>query len=146
MRLQSTSFKAGQEIPQRYGKRAENVSPHLAWDGPPTETRSYALTVIDHHPVANEYLHWLVVDIPATVTELEENAARQGLPSGVREVHPYEGPFPPSGTHEYDFMLYALDVETVDIPAGAGAEDFLRATEGHVLAAAQLLANFTRQA
>ena len=56
-----------------------------------------------------------------------------------------EGPFPPSGTHEYDFMLYALDVEKTDIAERAGQDDFLRATDGHVLASAQLLANFTRQ-
>lgn len=145
MRLHSTSFSAGEEIPQRYGKRAENVSPHLAWDGPPTETRSYAVTVIDHHPVANEYVHWIIVDIPASVTELGEDAARAGLPSGAREVHAYEGPFPPSGTHEYDFMLYALDIEHTEIDSDADETDFLRATEGHVLASAQLLANFTRQ-
>ncbi len=145
MRLESTSFDAGQEIPQRYGKRSDNVSPHLVWDGPPTETRSYALTVIDHHPVANEYIHWAVVDIPAHITELDEDAARQGLPSGAREVRAYEGPFPPSGTHEYDFMLYALDSEKTEIDSGAGEDDFLRATEGHVLASAQLLANFTRR-
>ncbi|HYI33724.1 MAG TPA: YbhB/YbcL family Raf kinase inhibitor-like protein [Glaciibacter sp.] len=145
MRLHSTSFNAGEEIPQRYGKRAENVSPHLVWDGPPSETRSFALTVIDHHPVANEYVHWIVVDIPASVTELDEDAARRGLPSGAREVHAYEGPFPPSGTHEYDFMLYALDSEKTDINSSADEDAFLRATEGHVLASAQLLANFTRQ-
>lgn len=145
MRLHSTSFEAGQEIPQRYGKRAENVSPHLAWDGPPNETRSYALTVIDHHPVANEYIHWIVVDIPSDIIELTEDAARQGLPSGAREIRAYEGPFPPSGTHEYDFMLYALDIEKTDLAEGADQDDFLRATEGHVLASAQLLADFTRQ-
>ncbi len=145
MRLHSTSFEAGQEIPQRYGKRAENVSPHLAWDGVPAETRSYALTVIDHHPVANEYVHWVVVDLPADATELAEDAARTGLPAGAREAHPYEGPFPPSGTHEYDFMLYALDTEKTELPAGATEDDVLRATDGHVLASAQLLADFTRQ-
>lgn len=145
MRLHSTSFSAGEEIPQRYGTRAENVSPHLTWDGPPTETRSFALTVIDHHPVANEYVHWIVVDIPASVTELDEDAARRGLPSGAREVRAYEGPFPPSGTHEYDFMLYALDVEKTEVAAAADEDDLLRATKGHVLASAQLLGNFTRQ-
>ena len=36
------------------------------------------LTVIDHHPVANENVHWIVVDIPAHVPALHEDAARQG--------------------------------------------------------------------
>jgi Raf kinase inhibitor-like YbhB/YbcL family protein len=142
--LHSTSFADGGEIAQRYGKKAENISPQLFWTDAPPGTRSFALSVVDHHPVAKAYLHWLVVDMTADVMALEEGAAQRGLPRGAREVEAYAGPFPPSGTHEYTFTLYALSTETTDLPAKAGLEDFVRATEGHILATATLLGNFTK--
>jgi phosphatidylethanolamine-binding protein (PEBP) family uncharacterized protein len=52
MILRSSDFKDQQEIPQRHGKKIENVSPQLSWEDAPTETRSFALSVVDRHPVA----------------------------------------------------------------------------------------------
>ncbi|XAS67733.1 YbhB/YbcL family Raf kinase inhibitor-like protein [Micrococcaceae bacterium Sec5.7] len=144
MELLSTSFDYGQEIPQRYGKKIENVSPQLFWEGVPRQTKSFALSLVDNHPVARKYVHWLVVDIGADVTMLAKGAAGRGLLGGGREVEAYAGPFPPSGTHEYEFTLYALGVETLDLPAKATLDRFVQATEGDVLAAATLLGTFTK--
>jgi Raf kinase inhibitor-like YbhB/YbcL family protein len=109
MQLSSTSFAAEGEIPQRFGKKLENVSPQLAWSDPPGTTASLRLQLIDLHPIARGYVHWVVEGIPADTRELAENAAATGMPDGVREPTPYAGPFPPSGTHEYEFTLTALD-------------------------------------
>jgi phosphatidylethanolamine-binding protein (PEBP) family uncharacterized protein len=38
------------------------------------------------------------------------------MPAGSREVRPYAGPFPPSGTHDYEFTLYALKTDRLDLP------------------------------
>jgi phosphatidylethanolamine-binding protein (PEBP) family uncharacterized protein len=72
--LSSSAFADAQEMPQRHGKKPANVSPALSWTGAPRGTRSFALSMVDRHPVADGYLHWLVVDIPAQVTELGEAA------------------------------------------------------------------------
>ena len=40
--LQSPGFENGQEMPQKYGKKAQNVSPPLEWDDAPEGTRSRA--------------------------------------------------------------------------------------------------------
>ena len=42
-RLQSPAFDDGQEMAQKYGKKAENVSPPLDWEGAPEGTRSLVL-------------------------------------------------------------------------------------------------------
>jgi Raf kinase inhibitor-like YbhB/YbcL family protein len=102
MILRSSDFKDQQEIPQRHGKKIENVSPQLSWEDAPTETRSFALSVVDRHPVAGNYVHWLVVGIDADLRSLKTDAARAAMPDGSREVKPYAGPFPPSGTHDYE--------------------------------------------
>lgn len=145
MKLSSSTFAEGEEIPQKYGKRAQNVSPHLTWtDGPPG-TRSYALTVVDWHPVARGYIHWMVCDIPATTTTFMEGAASRGLPEGSRQVRPYAGTFPPAGTHDYEFTLYALDIATPNILPDATLDDFNAAVASHTLATDTLTGHFTKR-
>ncbi|MDV3222127.1 YbhB/YbcL family Raf kinase inhibitor-like protein [Intrasporangium sp.] len=146
MQLTSSSFAPSQEIPQKYGKRADNTSPQLAWTDAPAGTRSFALTVVDWHPVAQGYIHWMVCELPATTSALDEGAASGAMPPGARQVRPYAGPFPPSGTHDYEFTLYALDVERLDVPDGAPLDAFMSAAQPHTLATATLVGRFTRQA
>lgn len=48
----------------------------------------------------------------------------------------YDGPYPPANDlriHRYFFRVFALDVETLDLPAKFTAGDALRAIQGHVL-------------
>jgi Raf kinase inhibitor-like YbhB/YbcL family protein len=152
MELHSTSFGDGQEIPQKYGKKSQNVSPQLSWTDAPAGTRSFAVSVRDNHPVARGYLHWLLAGIGGENTELAEDAAASGLPAGARELQPYAGPFPPSGTHEYEFTLYALDVDLSDpqatddlgLAAGTSLQGFLQAVDGRVLDTALLRGTFTK--
>jgi Raf kinase inhibitor-like YbhB/YbcL family protein len=143
MQLTSSAFDQGQEIPQRHGKKIENVSPQLSWTDAPNGTKSFALSVVDRHPVAGNYVHWLVIDIPAAVTSLQEGAAGAAMPAGAREVKSYAGPFPPSGTHDYEFTLYALATDRLDLPENASLEEFAIAIEPNVLATATLVGKFT---
>jgi Raf kinase inhibitor-like YbhB/YbcL family protein len=141
MRLTSSSFEDGQEIPQLHGKKGRNVPPGLAWQNPPPGTRSYALSVVDTDPVAQGYVHWLVVDIdPATSTLAEGDA----VPQGALEVSPYSGPLPPSGSHDYEFTLYALDTPDLDLPRDPSLGEFEAAAEPHTLATATLMGTFTK--
>jgi Raf kinase inhibitor-like YbhB/YbcL family protein len=144
MSLSSSSFAEGGDIPQKHGKRADNVSPQLSWTGAPMEARSFALAMVDIHPIAKGYLHWLVVDIDAATTSLPEDAADGAMPTGSRELTPYAGPFPPSGTHEYELTLYALDAETLALPANVSLEKFNSEIKGRTLTTAQIVGRFTK--
>jgi Raf kinase inhibitor-like YbhB/YbcL family protein len=141
-RLQSPAFNDSQEMAQKYGKKAENVSPPLDWEGAPEGTRSLALTFVDIHPVARDYVHWLVADISPQLSSLPEGAASK--PSGWTEIKPYVGPFPPSGTHDYEFTLYALRTDALGLQPGATLEAFRRAAEQNSLATATLIGKFTK--
>jgi hypothetical protein len=142
--LRSSSFSDRGPIPQQFGKRAENISPQLSWHGPPDGTRSFALAMVDLHPIAKGYVHWLVVDIDPHVSALSEGAAHGAMPRGARELVPYAGPFPPSGTHDYQITLYALSAPTMKLRPGVSLLDFTRALQPHTLAAAQIVGQFTR--
>jgi len=141
-RLQSPAFNDSQEMAQKYGKKAENVSPPLDWEGAPEGTRSLALSFVDIHPVARDYVHWLVADISPQLSSLPEGAASK--PSGWTEIKPYVGPFPPSGTHDYEFTLYALRTDGLGLQPGASLEAFRRAAEQNSLATATLIGKFTK--
>ena len=144
MSLTSSSFPGGGDIPQRHGKKVDNVSPQLSWTGAPKEARSFALAMVDTHPVAEGYVHWLVVDIDAATTSLPEAAADGAMPAGSRELKPYAGPFPPSGTHEYELTLYALDAKTLPLPPNVPLDEFEARIEDRTLATARIVGQFTK--
>jgi Raf kinase inhibitor-like YbhB/YbcL family protein len=143
-RLTSPAFEHGQEMAQECGKKLQNISPPLVWEGAPEGTRSFALALVDRHPVAGNYVHWLVADIDPKRTSLERGAGNGSGLRDARELKPYAGPFPPSGTHDYEFTIYALDTSTLDLRPGASLEEFTRIAQAHSLATATLVGMFTK--
>jgi Raf kinase inhibitor-like YbhB/YbcL family protein len=142
-RLQSPAFDDGGEIEQKYGRRAQNISPPLEWEGAPEGTRSFALSFVDLHPIARGYVHWLVADIDPQVSSLLEGAASRPNP-GFIQVEPYVGPFPPTGTHDYQFTLYALSIDSLGVRPGASLQEFRQAADRNSLATATLIGKFTK--
>jgi Raf kinase inhibitor-like YbhB/YbcL family protein len=142
-RLQSPAFDDGEEMAQKYGKRAENVSPPLEWADPPEGTSSFALAFVDIDPIARDYVHWLVADLSPQLSSLPEGAAGSRS-SDFTEIEPYVGPFPPSGTHDYEFTLYALRTNRLGLRPGASLQDFRRAAAQNSLGTATLTGKFTK--
>ncbi len=141
MQLTSTAFVDGQEMNQKYGKKIQNVSLPVAWNGAPPNSKSFALVMIDRHPVARNYCHWLLIDIPASVSELAEGVS---APKEARALKEYTGPFPPSGTHSYELTVYALDTDKLQLPAKPKVEISLNEIESHTIEKALLVGNFTK--
>ena len=78
MEITSTAFKDGGKIPIQYvmpGAGGKNISVPLSWKNVPPGTKSFALSMVDPHPVAQNWVHWLVINIPANATSLEEGAS-----------------------------------------------------------------------
>jgi len=154
MKLTSTAFVDGGEIPAAYTCVGADTSPPLAWSGVPKGASSLALIVDDPDapdPAAPKrtWVHWVLHDLPPTTTSLAEGAgnrapmppARSGLNDWSRAG--YGGPCPPIGRHRYFFKLYALDAEpAVSAPVTKAALE--KAMEGHVLAKAQLIGTFQK--
>lgn len=120
-----------------------------------------------------DFYHWLLVDLPTTLRSLEMGAVGAGVvprgkgadetPIGVTglndytgwfagdadmegDYHGYDGPCPPwndSIVHRYRFTVYALDVESLSLPARFTSTDLMAALEGHVLDQASLTGTFS---
>jgi phosphatidylethanolamine-binding protein (PEBP) family uncharacterized protein len=95
------------------------------------------------HPVAGNYVRRLVVDIDADVTSLKTGAAGAAMPDGSRGEAVCR-PFPPSGTHDYEFTLYALCTDRLESPEKVSLEAFESAIEPHLFATATLVGKFTK--
>src|SRR5262252_3948668 len=82
---------AMEQVFNGFGCSGTNLSPALRWSGAPAGAKSFALLV--HDPDAPTggagWWHWLVVNIPATTTELRKNAGLadgSNLPFGCTQV------------------------------------------------------------
>jgi len=154
MVITSPAFENGHTIPRRYTCQGDDVSPPLAWSGVPERAKSLVLVVDDPdapdpaHPKMT-WVHWVLYDLPATSTGLDEDVAPSELPSGTRQGHNdwkrpgYGGPCPPIGRHRYFFKLYALDTAVGDHGAATKA-DVEQVMRGHVLAEAVLMGTYQK--
>jgi Raf kinase inhibitor-like YbhB/YbcL family protein len=153
--LTSPAFPPGGEIPKEYTCDGGERSPPLEWAGAPPGTQSYALIVDDPDapdPKAPKmtWVHWVLYNIPASVSSLPAGADPKKLPPGTREGlnswkrTTYGGPCPPIGRHRYFHKLFALDTELPDLGRPT-AEQLEAAMKGHVLAKAELIGTYQRQ-
>jgi Raf kinase inhibitor-like YbhB/YbcL family protein len=116
-----------------FGCSGGNKSPHFAWSGAPAGTRSFAVTCFDPDaPTGSGFWHWLVVNIPANVTELPldaGNAKSPRLPAGALQTRTdfgapgYGGPCPPAGDHphRYLFTVFAVGKDKLEVAAETSA-------------------------
>jgi Raf kinase inhibitor-like YbhB/YbcL family protein len=160
--LSSADMPAGKPIAMQhvfngFGCTGGNVSPALSWKNPPAGTKSFAVMV--HDPDAPTggagFWHWAVVNLPASSTGLPQGAGAadsKALPEGARQINTdfgtpaWGGPCPPQGDkpHRYNFTVYALKVDKLDLPANATASLTGFMVNGNAIGKASLTARFGR--
>ena len=124
--VSSNDMRDGQPLAQQhwfagFGCTGGNVSPQLAWKNAPAGTRSFAVTVRDPDaPTGSGWWHWTVVNIASSVFS---------LPAGAGDK-----------PHRYRFTVWALDVPTLPVDAGASGALVGYLLHSHALASAQLTA------
>lgn len=110
MRMKSNDLNDGAAIDARFAfgrpdaeehmALSDNLSPHLAWDDVPDGTRSFAVLCVDPDVpgVADDvnqegkslpadldrvdFYHWVMIDVPASVTELTTGQCSDGVTLG----------------------------------------------------------------
>lgn len=139
--VSSSAIAPGGVIAPAYSAYGANRSMPVSWTAV-AGAKSYAIILDDPDAGgAKPFVHWLVWNIPAGITQLVAGAAP---PAGAREgrngtgAQGYHGPHPPSGTHHYHMHVFALD-SALSLGSGANREALAAAMRGHVIAAGEVV-------
>jgi Raf kinase inhibitor-like YbhB/YbcL family protein len=103
-------------FPRDMTNYGDNFSPAMSWTGAPAGTQSFAVLLQD---LTNGNSHWVLWNIPASVTSLAENvpkgSAKPAMPQGSQQcsIGSGDGYFGPGACgNVYEFVVYALSVPT----------------------------------
>ncbi|HUO94046.1 MAG TPA: YbhB/YbcL family Raf kinase inhibitor-like protein [Rhizomicrobium sp.] len=127
-----------------------NVAPALAWAGAPASAKSFAVTLFDPDAHGGQgWWHWIVYNLPATTHSLARGGALpQGADAGRNDFgrKEYDGACPPegSGTHHYQFTVWAMPTATLDVGTNATGEAIEPYLKVHAIANATLTATYQR--
>lgn len=147
----SSAFANGADIPAKNACVAKNGQDYkkpslpLSWTGAPAGTKSFVLLMDDLAPIAQKWIHWLVVDIPTSATSLPEGAsASEGstaMPAGAKELPNswnkiipnttgYGAPCPPPpNKHTYRIRIFAMPNVTTSLTVTSSSNGDTIATE-----------------
>ena len=125
--IESSSFVDGGVLSNRFAYNipgqcsGSNDFPNLSWSYPPDGTESFVVIVQD--PDGGDWVHLNLYDIPNTESGILELTASGSPPtvsfpagtvgSSSWPILGWGGPCPPSGTHNYIFRVYALDIQNL---------------------------------
>ena len=136
----SPDFKNDGMVPAKYSCEGTGVSPALQISKAPAGTK---ILQDPDAPMPGGFTHWVMWNIPTDGKIAEDyKGAEQGL-NGIKK-NGYKGMCPPTGTHHYHFMVYAVDTKlTIDKNTDkAGLE---KAMEGHILATGDLVGLYKKE-
>jgi len=137
LKLTSSAFSHGGEIPRECGYKNGNKITPLTVSGIPEGTKSLALIMDDPDAmgaVGKVWVHWVVWNIDTTKEFITGNPQESGFVEGMTDFGEvgYGGPAPPDKRHTYVFKLYASD-SRLDLPEGSTKSELDNAMEGHII-------------
>lgn len=144
MKITSPEFEDNGNLPREFTCDGLGVSPILNISEVPAEAKSLVLICDDPDAPRGLWTHWIVWDIPPTVTQIPAGNAAGGT-EGVNSwpMRGYGAPCPPSGEHRYYFRLYALN-SLLELPETADRGQLDQAMQGKVIAQAELMGRYRR--
>ena len=137
----STSFVEGGQIPIQNSCQDGNLSTQLKWVGAPKETQYFAIKVDDPDAPRGVWVHWILINVPATKTELAEGETAGKEVTNDFGYRQYGGPCPPEGTHRYFYKVFALK-EKLEVASKENFDDIMKEK---AIAFGQLMGLYTRK-
>ncbi len=146
MKLTSSAFIYGSQIPERYGYKFDNVNPPLKIENIPDDAISLVLIMDDpdaFSAVGKIWVHWTLWNISPHISEIPENSIPDDCVQGLTDFEEigYGGPAPPDKKHTYIFKVFALDT-ILDLKEGCTRTQLETAMIGHIISEANLTGTF----
>jgi len=138
-----------EQVYKGFGCNGGNKAPEISWTNAPVNAKSYA--IICHDPDAPRptgWYHWLMVNIPISTTSYKGS-----VPTGAIETVTdfnttgYGGACPPvgHGIHRYNFTVYALDTEKIDVTKDTKPTEVEKIVKSHAVAKSTITGLFERK-
>jgi Raf kinase inhibitor-like YbhB/YbcL family protein len=145
MKITSSAFQQGGNIPSKFSCDGANTNPPLQISDVPPEAKSLVLIVDDPDAPSGLFTHWAVWNISPQISTISEGSTPKGV-QGTNDFGKsgYGGPCPPSGAHRYYFKIFALDRD-LELPSGAKRSQLDAAMKGHVVAQGELMGRYARK-
>jgi hypothetical protein len=145
MKITSSAFQQGGNIPSKFSCDGPNTNPSLQISDVPSGAKTLVLIVDDPDAPSGLFTHWVVWNISPQISTIAEGSAPKGV-HGTNDFGKsgYGGPCPPSGTHRYYFKIFALDRD-LDLPSGAKRSQLDAAMKGHVVAQGELMGRYSKK-
>jgi Raf kinase inhibitor-like YbhB/YbcL family protein len=145
MKITSSAFQEGGNIPSKFTCDGGDTSPPLQITDVPSGAKNLVLIVDDPDAPNGLFTHWVVWNISPQTNTIAEGTAPKGV-YGTNDFGKsgYGGPCPPSGTHRYYYKIFALDRE-LDLPAGTKRSQLDSEMKGHVVAQGELMGRYSRK-
>ena len=146
MKLESSAFRNGGDIPRKYGYKTENLSPPLQISEIPEGTKSLVLIMDDPDAmgaVGKVWVHWVLWNISSDTKEIHENSIPENSIEGKTDFAEigYGGPAPPDKEHTYIFKIYALN-KILNLKKGSTKEEIEKSMKQHILDEVKLEGKF----
>jgi len=137
LKLESSAFLDGEEIPRKHGYKNGNIRPQLTINGITSNTQSFVIIMDDPDAqavVGKIWVHWVIWNIDPNINEISESLIPSNALEGKTDFGEigYGGPAPPDKRHTYFFKLYALDTK-LNLEKGSSKQQIENAMEGHIL-------------
>ena len=147
MKLTSSAFNYGSQIPEKYGYKFDNVNPPLKIENIPDDAISLVLIMDDpdaFSAVGKIWVHWTLWNISPHISEILENSIPDDCVQGITDFEEigYGGPAPPDKIHTYIFKVFALDT-ILDLKEGCTRIQLEAAMIGHIISEANLTGTFS---
>ena len=146
MKIESDVFANEKKIPTRYTCYGDSIQIPLKILDVPSGTVSLALIVDDPDAPKGDFVHWVVWNINPNTLVIENIKNIKGAVEGVTSMEEpgWVAPCPPSGTHHYNFQLYALNT-LLSIDKSSKKADLVEAMQGHIVDSATLVGLYGRE-
>jgi Raf kinase inhibitor-like YbhB/YbcL family protein len=127
MSINSAAFISG-VLPAQYTCHGAKMNPPLNWSSAPPGTKSLALIVDDSSAPITPFIYWLVFNINAGATDIQEGSLPTGAHQALNsdDTATYDAPCPTGHRHSYRFTIYALRT-TLNLTNGAPLQSTLTA-------------------
>lgn len=145
MRIESDAFVNNGKIPVLYTCNGGGVLVPIKIFDVLKDAKSLALIVNDPDAPNGDFVHWLIWNIDPGTSVIENNKLSGAVEGCTSLDRPgWVAPCPPSGTHRYNFKLYALDT-LLSMPKLSNKDDLINSMKGHIIDNAMLTGLYGRE-